>query len=74
MKKIIYEILEEIVPFEDVNDETRLLEEEIIDSLTLVYLINEIEEKTGIHITEEEVKPENFICVNSIVELLNRLK
>lgn len=73
MKELIYSILSEICPFEEIEDSTKLLEDGILDSLTLVYLINEIEEKNDIFIPEEYVKPENFESVNRIIEFLDEI-
>lgn len=74
MKEQIYQIMKEIVPFEDITDDTELFEEGILDSLTLVLLINEIEEQMNVVIPEEEVRPENFISVKAIELLLKQLR
>lgn len=73
MKEKLYKILNEIAPYEDVEDETELFEEEILDSLTLIFFINEIEECFDIIIPEEEIKPENFSCISNIVTVLTKL-
>ncbi len=73
MREKLYEILNEIAPYEDIDDNTKLFEEEILDSLTLIFLINEIEESFDIIIPEEDVKPENFSSISDIMNILTKL-
>lgn len=72
-KKYIYEILREAVPYEEISDTTELIKSGIIDSLTLVFLIAELEEATSKTISEDLVTPENFESVERINRLLNSI-
>ena len=49
-----------------------LLEQGIIDSMRLMKLITFIEETYGISVTDEEIVPENFQRLNSIVALVQK--
>lgn len=73
MKDKLYAILSEIAPYEDIDDDTKLFEEEILDSLTLIFFINEIEESFDIIIPEEYVKPENFGSISDTMQMLTKL-
>lgn len=49
-----------------------LLEQGIIDSLGLMKLIAFMEKTFDIKIIDEEIVPENFQCLNSMVKLVER--
>ena len=49
-----------------------LLEQRIIDSLGILKLVTFIEETSGIHITDEDIVPENFQSLNSIVKFVEQ--
>jgi len=53
------------------TDETRLVEEEIIDSLGIFLMLGFIKERFGIEVDPEDVTLENFASVNTIVDLIN---
>lgn len=72
MKKRIIEMLHEINPFEDIDENTQLIKEGIMDSLTLVLFIEQLEEEFDIQVQETFLKPENFENVDKIVELVKK--
>lgn len=74
MKNKIIGIIEEINPYEDINETTKLIEDGILDSLTLVLLVSCIENEFGIKIPEEKINISNFETVQNIVLLLENLK
>ena len=74
MKEKITEFIQEINEYEDFEDDTDLFENGILDSLSLVLLINNIEERLGVFIPEEVVTLENFATVNKIAGLVDSLK
>jgi acyl carrier protein len=57
-----------------VDDETMLLDEGIIDSMGLMDLVMFIEEQTGVRVPDEEVMPDNFQTVPSITAMVHRLR
>lgn len=73
MKEEILEILREINPLDDVNDSTKLLED-FLDSMNLLLLINELEERYKIEIPMDTLKLEDFENVGSIVEMINSIR
>lgn len=55
----------------ELTDETRLVEEEIIDSLGIFLLLGFIKEQFGVEVDPEDVTLENFATVNAIVALVD---
>lgn len=49
-----------------------LLEQAIIDSLGLMKLIDYMEKTFGINIADEQIVPENFQSLNSMVKLVEQ--
>ena len=73
MKEDILEMIHEINEYEEFDAETDLFENDILDSLTLVMLIGQMEEKFGIFIPEEVVSVKNFSTVNAMVSVIESL-
>ena len=66
-------ILEEFVPEGDieVEDDTNLLEEEVVDSLGIFTLVSFIEKKFDVSIDAEEVNLDNFETLETITNLVS---
>lgn len=73
MEKLL-EILEDIRPDVDFNEEKELMDGGILDSFDVVTIISELNDEYDIHITVDELKPENFNSVECIMAMVNRLK
>ncbi|MBQ8799828.1 MAG: acyl carrier protein [Lachnospiraceae bacterium] len=74
IKQFIIEKLEEASGIDGVKEESLLFEEEILDSLSILYLVGEVEEQYGIQIPLEDVIEDNFCTVNHIaLYLKNRM-
>lgn len=69
-KDFIMEKLKEASGIEDITEESLLFEEEILDSLSILYFISETEEQYGIQIPLEDVIEENFCDVKHIAAYL----
>ena len=67
------EILEMICPDIDVNDEDMNLPEDL-DSMDIIALIAELEDKFDIEITMEEKTEENFENIDTLVAMIERLQ
>ena len=70
MKEKIIEILMDLVPDFEYTDDTKLLEDGILDSFDIVNLVLEINEEFGINIGVEDVNEDNFETVDSILKLV----
>ena len=73
MRDEVIEILEMISPDIDVNDEDMNLPEDL-DSMDIIALIADLEDKFDIEITMEEKTEENFENVDTLVEMIERLQ
>ena len=73
MRDEVIEILEMICPDIDVNDEDMNLPEDL-DSMDIIALIAELEDKFDIEITMEEKTEENFENINTLVAMIERLQ
>ena len=71
MKNFLIETIDEIA-FTRVELEDKLWESQIIDSITVVELAVEIEEKYGIKIPFDEIVVENFETVSLLIKYINR--
>jgi len=73
MDKLI-EILEGINPEIDYESETNLVDGRLIDSLAILSLIADIEEKFEVEIPTVEIIPSNFNSAQSIYALIEKLQ
>lgn len=69
----IMEMISEINPYEDFDEETLLFEKEIVDSLGFVQLVVSIEARYGLQIDEEQIVSENFKSIRTIEAFLQEL-
>jgi acyl carrier protein len=67
----ITHLLSEKVHIEPPSLEADLLESGLLDSLTLVELMSNLEEQFGIHISFDEIEIDNFRSVKNIAEFVN---
>ena len=74
MKEKILEILKGMDDSVDYAAENALIDDKIIDSLTLTALISELESEFGIEIDMDDIVPENFNTVDAMAELVTRLQ
>ena len=69
----ILEILSELHPDVDFENEEGLVDRRIIDSLDIVTLVSEIDDRLDVTIPAEEIIPENFNSAKALSELVRRL-
>ena len=70
----LLKILNELRPGVDFNSEVALIDDGILDSFDMVALVTEINDEFDIRIGIENLVPENFNSVSSIMELIERLQ
>ena len=73
MKELL-ELLKDIRPDIDFENETALIDDGILDSFDVVSIISEIDDKFGVQIRITELDPENFNSADAIWELIQELK
>ena len=69
----LYEILEDMQPEIDFHSEEALIDDHLLDSLTVLALISELEDEFDISVPAVEIVPENFNSAEAIWELITRL-
>ncbi len=73
MKELL-NILEEIKPGVDYENSESLIDDHLLDSLSILSLIAEIEDNFDVVIPTVEIVPANFNSAKKIMELINRLQ
>lgn len=73
MDKLL-EILKEIRPDVDFENETELIDDGILDSFDVVSIISEIDDAFGVQIRINELEPENFNSAEAIWNLIVSLR
>lgn len=73
MRDEVIEILAMINPAIDAEDEDLNIAEDL-DSMDIIALIAELEDKFDIEITMEEKTEENFQNIDTLVEMIKRLQ
>ncbi len=73
MEELI-EILEELLPGEDVENCTTLIDDHILDSFGILSLVSEIEDAFEVEVSPAELIPDNFNSAKSLWEMICRLK
>ncbi len=69
----LLEILSELHPDVDFTTEEALIDDGILDSLDIVTLITEINDKFDVSIPAEEIVPENFNSAAALMALIEKL-
>jgi len=69
----LLEILNRLHPDVDFTEVDDLYEEGVLDSLDMVRLVTEIAQTFDVSVPPEELIPENFLNVDSILAMIERL-
>lgn len=70
----LMEILEELRPDVEFENENKLIDDGILDSFDIVSLVGELNDAFDVSINVEDLLPENFNCVDAMVELVEHLQ
>ena len=73
MEKLL-EILNDIRPDIEFENETALIDSGILDSFDIVSIISELNDEFDIHIRVNDLSPENFNSVDKMMALIARLQ
>jgi acyl carrier protein len=71
-KEKFLEILEDVRPDVDFENEDQLVDGNILDSFDIITIVGEIKNAFGINITVTDIVPENFNSVEKMIELIGR--
>jgi acyl carrier protein len=72
MDKLL-EILEEIIPGEDVENCKTLVDDNILDSFAIISLVSTIEEEFDITVSPAELIPDNFNSAEALWAMIEKL-
>ncbi len=72
IRQIVLEILDEINTGGDFENCDDFFEEELIDSMGVITMLSMLEDAFSISILPEDITADNFINVDSIVELVEK--
>ena len=72
MKEKVLEILLDVVPDVDFENEVNLISDSIVDSFAVVAMVNELNDILDIDIPSREILPENFYSLDTIVALVEK--
>lgn len=70
----ILEILNEVRPDVDFENEKLLIDDGILDSFDIITIVSEFNETFDIDIDVEDLEPENFNTVEAMKDLIERLQ
>ncbi len=74
MKEKILEILQDIRPDVDFLNETKLIDDEILDSFDIITIASELNEAFDVDIDVADLEPYNFNTVQAMQELITELQ
>ena len=72
--RTVTEILQELKPGVDFECSTTLIDDRVIDSLTMVALVAELEDEYDIEVPPVEIVADNFNSVEAMEMLIRRLR
>ncbi|MGM9614566.1 MAG: acyl carrier protein [Oscillospiraceae bacterium] len=72
MREQVLEILLDVVPDVDFENEVDLVNGKLIDSFAVVAMVNELNDELDIDIPSREILPENFYSLDTIVKLVEK--
>ena len=70
----LLEILNDLHPEIDFEEEESLLDDKILDSFDIISIIAEINEQYDIAVSAEDIIPANFNSAKAIYEMIERLQ
>ena len=72
MRDTVLEILQDIRSDIAFENETALIDDDLLESLDIVAIVGEFNEEFDVEISVEDLLPENFNSVDAMVELITR--
>lgn len=70
----LLDILNELKPGVDFESQTKIVDDGILDSLTIARLIGMIEDEFDVEFEVTDLVPENFNTVSAMMDMINRLE
>jgi len=73
MHKEVKQLIEEINPYIEINEETKLLEDGVLDSLMIFAFVTKLEDTYGIEVPDGAITKEHFETIECIVSFVQEL-
>lgn len=73
MREKVLEILKDTRDDVDFENETKLIDDGILDSFDIISIVSELNDTFVIDITADELEPDNFNTLDAIVELVKSM-
>ena len=70
----LLKILSGICPKVDFANETKLIDDGILDSFDIISIVNELNEHYDIEIDVDDLEPDNFNSCEAMLELIEKLR
>ena len=70
----LLEILNDIQPGVDFENETHMIDNHLLDSLSIISLVAELEDTFDVTIPAVEIIPDNFNSAEAMMEMIQRLQ
>ena len=70
----LLEILNDIQPGVDFENEKHLIDDHLLDSLSIISLVAELEDTFDVTIPAVEIIPDNFNSAEAMLEMLQRIR
>ena len=70
----LLDILNDIQPGVDFENEKHLIDDHLLDSLSIISLVAELEDTFDVTIPAVEIIPDNFNSAEAMLEMLQRLQ
>ena len=70
----LLEILNDIQPGVDFENEKHLIDDHLLDSLSIISLVAELEDTFDVTIPAVEIIPDNFNSAEAMLKMLQRLR
>ena len=58
----------------DFTKETKLIDDELLDSFDIISIVSEVNEHFGVEINVDDLEPENFNTVEATLSLIEKLQ
>lgn len=73
MREQIIALLENINPGIDYENQTRMIDDHVLESMELLQLVSDLSDEFDIEITVMHIKPEHFQSVETICKLVEQI-
>lgn len=74
MREEVLNVLKSVREDVDFENETKLIDDGILDSFDIISIVSDLNEKFYVEITADELEPDNFNTLDAIVALVESLQ